>query len=136
MVFPDVALALSSYSNHFHDHGMYTDTNIHVHAIRETERGGGRARGREEVKGEEKGREGKRREENGEENGEEKGEEKGEERESAGNASGPVLVRCVVRSRALPWSVLCVVRVSCIWCAVSRNLHALHHICCMCYPAV
>ena len=52
------------------------------------------------------------------------------------NASEPKLVRCVMRSRALMGNVLCAVYVSCIWCAVSENLYALHHTCCMCYPAV
>ena len=34
-----------------------------------------------------------------------------------------------MRLRALLWNVLCAVYVSCIWCAVSGNLSALHHTC-------
>ena len=62
----------------------------------------------------------------------------GSAREPAGNAPEPKRVRCVMGSRALQWNVLCAVYVSCIWSAVSVNLYALHHTCCMCYatPAV
>ena len=53
-------------------------------------------------------------------------------REPAGNASGPVLVRCVMRSRALLWNVFCPVYVSASGvlcrasaCATSHLLHVL-----------
>ena len=42
-------------------------------------------------------------------------------------------VRCITRIHfqlsTLLWNVLCAVYVSCIWCAVSVNLYALHHTC-------